>query len=156
MIIALGLTALGLLALSGVSFRDRILLNESPSVPTGFYLRTDDPIARGVFVTVRAVDVAPAYARARHFTDAGDRFIKRVAATRGERVCAEGAAVTVGSLRIERQSHDRRGRRLPSWSGCHILGQGELFLLGDTSDSFDSRYFGVVRSDKIEGVWRPL
>ena len=49
------------------------------------------------------------------------------------------------------------GRRvLPSWSGCRVLEENELFLVGDTPDSFDSRYFGIVTVDEIEGVWRPL
>jgi type IV secretory pathway protease TraF len=48
------------------------------------------------------------------------------------------------------------GRVLPTWRGCRVLHDGEFFVIGDTPDSFDSRYFGVVRADQIEGVWRPL
>jgi type IV secretory pathway protease TraF len=89
-------------------------------------------------------------------TDAGDRFIKRVVAIAGETVCGRGDTVTIGSLRIQRQRHDSSGHALPRWGGCRVLSEGELFLLGDTPDSFDSRYFGVVTSEEIEGVWRPL
>jgi type IV secretory pathway protease TraF len=28
--------------------------------------------------------------------------------------------------------------------------------MGETADSFDSRYFGIVREDAIEGVWKRL
>ncbi len=154
--IILGAIAIGALALAQMALRDRVLLNSSPSVPTGLYIRVDDPAALGSFVTVRAVDVAPGYASSRGFTDAGDRFIKRVAAMEGATVCAEGAVATVGALEVPRQSHDSSGRVLPSWSGCHVLEENELFLMGDTSDSFDSRYFGIVTVSDIEGVWRPL
>jgi type IV secretory pathway protease TraF len=74
---------------------DRLLYNHTPSVPVGFYIRTHAPIDRGTFVTVRAADVAPAAARARDFEGPRDRFIKRVAAVAGDRVCAEGDALTI-------------------------------------------------------------
>ncbi len=145
-----------MLALAG-NTRDVILYNHSPSVPAGFYLRTDDALARGTTVTVRAVDVARAYAAARHFTDAGDRFIKRVAATRGQVVCANGAAITIdGAVAAQRIGRDSAGRALPTWEGCRTLTAEEVFLLGDTADSFDGRYWGPTPERLIEGVWRPL
>jgi type IV secretory pathway protease TraF len=132
-----------------------VLYNGSPSVPVGFYLRTDarEP---GAFVTVRAAAVAPAYARLRGFDDDSDRFIKRIAAGAGARVCAEGAAVTLGRRTLRRALRDSTQRPLPAWSGCRTLRADEVFLLGDGDDSFDSRYFGPVRLDLIDGVWRPL
>ena len=57
------------------------------------------------------------------------------------------------ATRIER---DIEGRTLPSWDGCRRLGGGELFLLGDTVDSFDGRYWGPVTMNLIEGVWIPI
>lgn len=36
------------------------------------------------------------------------------------------------------------------------LAVDEVFLMGDTPDSFDSRYFGPVNTADIEGVWRPV
>jgi len=30
----------------------------------------------------------------------------------------------------------------------------ELFVLGDTPGSFDSRYFGPIRRAQVEGVYR--
>lgn len=135
---------------------DIILYNSSSSVPAGFYVRTQEPPLLGSFVTVRARDVAPDYALTRDFTDAGDRFIKRVAAMPGAEVCAEGSVITIdGIVRAERAEMDRAGRPLPTWSGCRTL-RDEVFLLGDTPDSFDGRYWGPVPIRLIEGVWRPL
>jgi len=148
--------AVALLAASELNRRDVVLYNATPSVPAGFYVRSDALVHEGAFVTVRAADVAGAYASLRHFTDDGDRFIKRVAARAGVRVCAEGGSVAVGAFTYARQMRDSAGRTLPTWEGCHVLHDGEVFLMGDTPDSFDSRYFGVVREDAIEGVWRPL
>lgn len=136
--------------------RDVILWNGSSSVPRGLYVRMSGPPALGAFVTVRARDVSPGYAAIRGFTDAGDRFIKRVAAVPGDTVCADGSSVTIDRAGlIERADRDSAGRQLPRWMGCRRL-KTEVFLLGDNSDSFDGRYWGPTPLAKIEGVWRPL
>lgn len=134
---------------------DWVIYNHSPSIPTGLYIRQTVPVAHGSIVTVRAVDVAPVEATARHFTDDDDRFIKRVAAITGDAVCADGDEVRVnGDTVSHRRTSD--GRAPSAWNGCRILAPDELFLLGDTEDSFDSRYWGPTTRDKIEGVWVPL
>lgn len=154
--LALSAGAVALLAAAELNRRDVVLFNATPSVPTGFYVRSDAPPSEGAFVTVRAADVARDYAAMRHFTDTGDRFIKRVAARGGARVCGDGDRVSVGAETLIRATHDSAGRALPTWEGCHVLHAGEVFLMGQTPDSFDSRYFGIVREDAIEGVWKRL
>jgi len=140
-----------------VNARDWLIYNHTPSVPTGWYVRSAGEIVPGAFVTVRAQDVAPAYAAARDFTDAGDRFIKRIAANDGDSVCANGNAIRINDRTVaHRAVHDSQGRALQHWSGCRTLSGDEFFLMGDTPDSFDSRYFGPVRAADIEGVWRKL
>jgi type IV secretory pathway protease TraF len=46
---------------------------------------------------------------------------------------------------------------MPWWSGCIVLRRGALFLLMDSSDSFDGRYFGPsARGDiigKVSALW---
>lgn len=135
---------------------DLIVYNASPSIPPGFYVRVGGAVVSGSLVTVRARDVAGAYATWRGFTGERDRLIKRVAASEGALVCASGDDIRVGVRRVRRLAQDRSGHALPSWQGCRVLRPGEVFLLGDTADSFDSRYFGVVENAAIEGVWRPL
>lgn len=152
---------LGVLVLVGAvtltaRFDPALIFNSSPSVPTGFYRRTDASPARGAFVTVRAAAVSRDYARVRRFSDANDRFIKRVAAGGGELVCADGDTVRIGAHVLTRASHDGLGRALPRWTGCRPLAADEVFLIGDTSDSFDSRYWGPVTTSMIDGVWVPL
>ena len=123
----------------------------------GLPVRSSGETARGAFVTVRAQDVAPAYAAARNFTDTGDRFIKRIAANDGDSVCADGETIRINDRTVaHRAVQDRQGRALPHWSGCRMLSADEVFLMGDTPDSFDSRYFGPVSAADIEGVWRKL
>lgn len=136
---------------------DRLLYNHTPSVPVGLYLRTDASIARGAFVTVRARDVAPDAARARDFDGPRDRFIKRVAALAGDEVCAEANVMIInGNTRVVRRARDSRGAPLNRWSGCRVLEEHEVLLLGDAEQSFDGRYWGPIDRNRIEGVWRPL
>jgi len=156
-VLALGVGAIGLLAAGELNRRDVLLFNATPSVPTGFYVRTDAPMHEGAFVSVRAVDVAEDYATLRRFTDAGDRFIKRIAANEGDSVCTDGDVIRINDRTVaHRAAHDSQGRALPHWRGCRTLSSNEIFLMGDTPDSFDSRYFGPVSADDIEGVWRPI
>lgn len=134
-----------------------LIYNPSNSVPAGFYVRASREPERGHFVTVAAFAVAPAYAAARDYADPTDHFLKRIAATAGQRVCAEGNTVTIdGATVVARLQHDSAGRALPGWDGCRTLADGEVFLLGDTEDSFDGRYWGPTSTTLIAGVWRPL
>lgn len=95
-----GGVAAALLAAALAAPRDVLLYNHSPSVPEGIYVRTDAPVTVGAFVTVRARDVAPEEARRRGFEDASDRFIKRVAAGAGARVCGDGRRLVVSGADI--------------------------------------------------------
>ncbi len=161
-VVAAALTAAALTAP-----RDLVLYNHSPSVPEGLYLRTGAPVTVGGFVTVRARDVAPEQAHQRSFEDAGDRFIKRVAAMGGARVCSDGRRLVVGSDGdgVGDDGDDRRAvairvvdvradQSIHGWRGCRVLDAGEVLLLGDTEDSFDGRYWGPISTQLIEGVWR--
>lgn len=134
-----------------------LIYNPSPSVPQGFYVRLARAPQRGDFVTIASVEVAADYAELRGFADPSDRFIKRIAAASGQTVCAEGDSVSIdGRLAAVRSSRDSKGRSLPAWSGCRTLEADEVFLLGDTADSFDGRYWGPTRLQSISGVWTRL
>ena len=134
-----------------------IVVNESPSAPRGLYVRVDAPLRRGIFATIPAQRVAGAYLRARGARDIGVRLLKRIAALHGDVVCASGSVVTRNHhIFATRAARDHAGRTLPSWSGCRRLGADQVFLMGDTPDSFDSRYWGPASTAAIDGIWRPL
>ncbi len=152
--LALPLLACACVAVIGAYAKPVVIYNPSDSVPPGFYVRTDTPPRRGDFVTVDAAVVAPRYAALRGYADASDRFLKRVAAAAGQRVCADGSSILIDEVAVARRvERDREGRALPTWLGCRTLTDGELFLLGDTEDSFDGRYWGPTSVSLIEGVW---
>lgn len=148
----LALAALGLASQSGVKLA---IVNESPSLPKGLYLRAPSALRVGEIVALPP----PANARA-YLANLGFPprvlLLKRIAALEGEVVCAEnGALVTPRAIKPVR-GKDRQGRALPRWQGCERLAPGEIFLLGDTDESFDSRYFGPVRTSDLRGAFRGL
>ncbi len=148
--------ALGCLALIGEHVPALALVNESPSLPEGLYARRfGAEIERGVVVAIPQ----PAAARA-YLGDLGMpgdvALIKRVAAAGGDRVCVEGAQVLTPDGVWTVRSRDRGGAILPRWSGCRRLAPDELFLLGDTAGSFDSRYFGPVARSEVLGVYQEV
>jgi conjugative transfer signal peptidase TraF len=133
-----------------------ILYNHSLSMPVGFYARVHESMRLGSIVTLRAHRVADAYARGRGVS-ANFRLLKRVAATEGNIVCGDGLRITIdGEVRALRRVRDSSGRVLPSWSGCRRLSRGQVLVLGDSPDSFDGRYFGIVNASEIEGIWSPI
>lgn len=157
MILCIGAVAIAALAWAWLREGDPILYNHSPSLPVGLYVRTNGPVERGAIVTVRASDVAPGYAALRDFDGPGDRFIKRIAAAQGDVVCAAEDVITINARTVaHRAAVDSSGRALPRWTGCQEVSAEELLLLGDTPDSFDGRYFGLVQRSDVEGVWRQM
>lgn len=156
-LIGLGSVALALAAALNVHASPVLIYNPSPSVPAGFYWRGNGTPRIGDLVSVPSLIVAPDFARARGFDDRTDRFIKRIAATSGQVVCAEGNRISIHGVRVaDRLSHDKMGHPLPIWSGCRTLKADEVFLLGDTLDSFDGRYWGPVSLQAVDGPWRPV
>jgi len=83
-------------------------------------------------------------------------LLKRVAAVEGDAVCDEGGTVRTPGRQVLRLDRDRQGAVLPAWSECRLLERDELFLLGDTPESFDSRYFGPVRKGEAKGVYQEV
>lgn len=148
--------ALALFALDALAARSPTLalINESPSLPEGLYLR--DPYGRpdrGAIVAVPQPAAVRPYL-ARRGMPADVRLIKRVAATGGDAVCSDGRWLVAPFRIVPVHARDRAGWRLPAWRGCRRLASDERLLLGDTPDSLDSRYFGPVTTSRIEGVYR--
>jgi conjugative transfer signal peptidase TraF len=148
--------ALALIGGAGAAAPRLALINESPSLPKGLYVRSfAAALADGAVVAIPQPPGARPY-RAGLGVPLETKLLKRVAASGGAEVCAKPNAVLVGSHPLSTATVDRRGTRLPRWSGCRRLAPGELFLVGDTATSFDSRYFGPVHRSQVEGVYREI
>jgi type IV secretory pathway protease TraF len=154
---SLGWAALAALGLAAASLNtsDLVLYNPSASLEPGFYVRADLEAERGAVVTIPVGAVDLAYVEAGHVKAAGDRFLNRVAAMEGDRVCSGNGRITINDAEAAQVFEtDSAGIALPSWSGCVTLKGGEVFLLGDDAGSFDGRYWGVTSAADIEATWR--
>lgn len=131
------------------------LINESPSLPRGLYLRSGEDVGRGSIVAIVQPEALRPYLK-RLGMPSEVLLIKRVAAVGGDRVCSDGRGVHTPGRRVMRIAEDGEGVALPAWNQCRDLASDELFLLGDTRGSFDSRYFGPVGRDEVSGVYREV
>jgi conjugative transfer signal peptidase TraF len=136
----------------------RLVWNASASVPVGLYIVLSGKPSRGDLVLVHTPDSVRQLAAERGYLPANVPLIKRIVAAGGDVVCATGNVIFInGHAAAGRLARDRLGRLLPSWSGCHLLDSGEVFLLmRGVTDSFDSRYFGPVPATMIIGRLAPL
>ena len=130
------------------------LVNESPSLSRGVYIRLLGAApGRDAVVAVPQPGSVRAYLG--RLGMPGDLLlIKRVAAVGGDTVCRRDDRLVTPGRTVVVQDRDGRGVTLPAWRGCRRLGTEELFLLGDTPSSFDSRYFGPVHRSQVTGVYR--
>lgn len=156
--LAATLAGIALVGFSAIAHpQPRLVWNASASAPIGLYRVVSGAPERGDFVLVRIPKSIEKLAAFRGYLPAGVPLIKRVAAVAGDDVCAFSGAIIVNGEIVARQCKaDRAGRFLPRWNECQELVQGELFLLGDAPDSFDSRYFGPVTSARVIGRLAPL
>jgi type IV secretory pathway protease TraF len=85
-------------------------------------------------------------------------MLKRVLALQGQTVCRNGLIITVDSIEMgQARERDSRGRALPVWQGCRIIGEGEFFVMNWQSvDSLDSRYFGPLPTSAVIGQAVPV
>lgn len=126
-------------------------INISGSLPGTFYRVTGNRNPRvGDFVTFCPPVVVPALADANPWEPscAGKvPLIKEVAAVAGDRVVVSERGVSInGRLWPESRPKTRGmdGRPLPSAVGVYTLRPGEIWVMGEHPDSYDSRYYGPI------------
>ena len=137
----------------------RLIWNASASAPIGLYrIHPDRDPAIGTLVAITPPERLARWLSARGYLPEGVPLLKYVAAKTGQRVCRIGAVVRVDGRRVAiARLADGRGRPLPVWRGCRMLGPGEIFLLNPTvPDSLDGRYFGPLPASTVIGTATPL
>ncbi|MFC3784106.1 conjugative transfer signal peptidase TraF [Sphingopyxis italica] len=136
----------------------RYIWNASASAPTGLY-RVDGgaPPRLGDFVALDPPPALGTFLAQRGYLPRDVPLLKRVAGLPGALVCRSGVFVTVNGVAVARAlARDRANRQLPVWTGCRIVGRGELFLVNAARDSLDGRYFGPVSAAGLLGTAHPI
>jgi conjugative transfer signal peptidase TraF len=133
--------------------------NASASVPIGLYsVGRITGVHAGDLVVVRPPEPLARFLADGGYLPRGVPLLKHVAALAGQTVCRIGRSVTVDAIKMgDARERDGRGRALPVWEGCRVIGQDEVFLMNPRSaDSLDGRYFGPLPAASIVGRAIPL
>ena len=131
----------------------RLVWNFTPSIPIGLYAIEEREWVRGDRVALKPTGQLQETLRRADVLKEGRLLMKRVAASVGDDVCRSGIQVSVNGFAA---AVARPDANLPDWSGCGHLKAGDVFLLGDTDNSFDGRYFGVTSAADIVGPLQSL
>jgi conjugative transfer signal peptidase TraF len=133
--------------------------NASESVPIGLYrLHPTGRLSVTQLVAVQSPEPLATLLADRRYLPRGIPLLKRVLALPGQTVCRDQLTITVDEIEMgTARAHDRSGRPLPIWEGCHVIADGEVFLMNwRSADSLDGRYFGVLPTSAIIGMAEPL
>lgn len=147
----------GLAACLGIGGILGVRLNVTSSIPIGMYRVVDEAsvLEHGDIVLACLPERVATLARARGYVPGGGRcpagtapIGKFVMALPGDTVSVEPSGLSVNGAEIQRSrplKHDRSGRPLPRLStGRSVVTAHSIWLLGSSSHSFDSRYFGPL------------
>lgn len=133
--------------------------NASASVPVGLYrLRPANQFQVTELVAVQPPEPLATFLDLNGYLPIGVPMLKRVLALPGQTVCRIGLTISVDDIAMgEARNRDGRGRPLPKWQGCRVVGDGELFLMNWQSlDSLDGRYFGFLPASAVIGRALPV
>ncbi|MCK1356296.1 S26 family signal peptidase [Bradyrhizobium sp. CW7] len=133
--------------------------NASESVPIGLYrLRPANQFQVTELIAVQPPEPLASFLDLNGYLPLGVPMLKRVLALPGQAVCRSGLAILVDDIPVgEARDRDGRGRPLPKWQGCRVVGDDELFLMNwQSDDSLDGRYFGFLPASSVIGRAFPV
>ena len=133
--------------------------NASASVPIGLYsLRPAKRFHVTELVAVQPPEPLATFLDLNGYLPVGVPMLKRVLALPGQTVCRSGLTISVDDIEMgEARERDGRGRPLPKWQGCRVVGEGELFVMNwQSTNSLDGRYFGFLPASAVVGRALPV
>jgi conjugative transfer signal peptidase TraF len=163
LVLAFGGGALGMaLAAAWAGLR----FNDSPSMPTGLYVRTPSDPSASLIVFCPAEPFAHlsaerGYRSRGNCPDGAEPLAKPIAARPGDIVKLSATGMAVNSRLLPNTAPlvtDTAGRPLPHWPfGRYVVAPGAVWVASSyNSRSFDSRYFGPVEASEVREHVRPL
>ena len=133
--------------------------NASKSIPIGLYrLQPAGRLAVTELVAVLPPEPLATFLDLNGYLPIGVPMLKRVLALPGQTVCRQGLRISVDAIEVgDARARDGRGRPLPAWQGCCVVGADELFLMNwQSEDSLDGRYFGLFPTSSVIGKALPV
>ena len=133
--------------------------NASNSVPVGLYrVQPVTQLAVTELVAVQPPDLLAAFLDLNGYLPIGVPMLKRVLALPGQTVCRNGLTIAIDGIDIgTARERDGRGRPLPTWHGCRVIADADVFVMNwQSEDSLDSRYFGPLPASAVIGKAVPV
>jgi len=133
--------------------------NASNSVPIGLYrVRPATRLTVTELVAVQPPDLLAAFLDLNGYLPIGVPMLKRVLALPGQTVCRNGLTIAVDGVDVgDAHERDGHGRPLPAWQGCHVIADGDVFVMNwQSAGSLDGRYFGPLPASAIIGRAVPV
>ena len=132
----------------------KLIINVSPSVPVGLWLKIEGEIKCGDIVQVpfdafKSTEWVPEEYYRKSFWGNNVPFLKRVAGLPGDKI----ENLPDGFLAL---SHDGLGNELKAYPLPVILESDEVWLMSDAERGFDSRYLGPAKFSKCHKVIKIL
>jgi conjugative transfer signal peptidase TraF len=151
--------ATGLLLSTTGGTTPHYIWNASKSVPIGLYrVQPASQLTVTDLVAVQPPDLLAAFLDFNGYLPMGVPMLKRVLALPGQTVCRDGLTIAVDGIDIG-YAHERdgRGRPLPTWHGCRVIADGDVFVMNwQSEDSLDGRYFGPLPASAVIGIAVPV
>ena len=148
------------IAIACVFGNRQIVVNTSPSVSPGLYVRTFAAPTVGHLIDFRIPPAAREYVKLRTGNNGLNWYIlKPIVAGPGDTVDTTGHGLIINGVNLGPMPplKDSSGRVLPRWSAHRVLGLDEFFVYSSRiSNSFDSRSYGPIRRGDIAAVRRPI
>lgn len=142
-------------------FFDILIINTTTSLPRGIYMKVFTNYSKDKIVLFHQSD-DPYFNQGLTYKyfDPNSRLLKRIKGKRGDFVSINSKGVFINNELLSKtqpMTNDSKGNHLIRKSyQNYALKANEYIAIGDTSKSFDSRYFGVVYENQFIGTYIPL
>jgi conjugative transfer signal peptidase TraF len=156
----------GTLALALLASWAGLRFNDSPSMPTGLYVRISSKSNASLVVFCPAepfarLSVERGYRSRGNCPDGAEPLAKPIGARTGDVVELSAQGMSVNGRLLPNTAPlatDTADRPLPHWPfGRYVVAPGTLWVASSYNPrSFDSRYFGPVRASQVREHVRPL
>ncbi len=141
--------------------------NHTASAPVGLWIETNEPVRYGSWVKFCPPEDAAYLARERQYIKPGscpggiEPLMKKVVGVPGEwvHVAREGVKAGLNGFTMPASSpmeKDSDGQVMPLSLGDFALREGEFWVMGIHSKSYDSRYYGPIKAESIIATMKPL
>src|SRR5699024_1765808 len=150
--------AVGVSVFLGMVSGFKVTINYTNSIPKGLYFIQKGTASKGEYTLLTKKELLD-FATSRGYIAKGSYIGKKVAATMGDTVVVSRRGVYINNIKqpdSQPKDFDQAHRSMPNNVGTYILNKNEVFLLGETTNSFDSRYFGKVKSKYLKGILVPI